>query len=242
MPPPDLVTRDVHRLLLGADSVEYLLVRRRGRRGVGIKVDSNGLTVSAPLTMPLSRVEALVRESERWVLRKMAEWRERRVAPMEWRDGASLPYLGRSLRLTLEDGPRAAVIVGHDELTARLRSPAPERVQRLVVSWYREVAQLYLAGRTFTLARTAGLTPPRVMISGALARWGSCNARREVRLAWRLVKARPELIDYVICHELAHLRHMNHSRAFWDEVARQCPGYGALRDELFATDHLYRSF
>jgi predicted metal-dependent hydrolase len=80
------------------------------------------------------------------------------------------------------------------------------------------------------------------VLSGALARWGSCNSRREVRLAWRLVKARGELIDYVICHELAHLRQMNHSRAFWAEVERQCPDYRRLRAELFATDHLYRAF
>ena len=51
-----------------------------------------------------------------------------------------------------------------------------------------------------------------------------------------------ELVDYVVCHELAHLRHMNHSAAFWAEVGRQCPGYRGLRERLFATDHLYRSF
>ena len=77
---------------------------------------------------------------------------------------------------------------------------------------------------------------------GARTRWGSCNTRREIRLAWRLAKAPPRLVDYVICHELAHLRHMNHSRAFWAEVERLCPGHRALRDELLARDHLYRSF
>jgi predicted metal-dependent hydrolase len=56
------------------------------------------------------------------------------------------------------------------------------------------------------------------------------------------MKAPPTLIDYVICHELAHLRHMNHSRAFWAEVERQCPGYRELRGELQETDHLYRAF
>ena len=79
MPTRELVSRDLRRLELGPEVVDYMLVRRRGRRGVGLKVDETGLTVSAPATMALSRIEALVRESERWVLRKIAEWSHRRV-------------------------------------------------------------------------------------------------------------------------------------------------------------------
>jgi predicted metal-dependent hydrolase len=106
-----------------------------------------------------------------------------------------------------------------------------------MVRWYRAVAGDVLGAR----ALAAGLAQPRCS-SRPRARWGSCNTRREVRLAWRLVKAPPDLVDYVICHELAHLRHMNHSRSFWSEVERQCPDYRRLRAELLATDHLYRTF
>ena len=242
MPRLDLSTRDIRCMALGGESLDYALVRRRGRRGVAFKVNSEGLTVSAPLAMPLSRIEALARDSERWILRKLAEWRTRRVPPMEWREGAMLPYLGQPLALRLSAGGRNHVELGDGELHARVRDMEPASIERAVVAWFKRAALAHLVGRTFTLARIAGLTPPRVILSSALARWGSCNTRREVRLAWRLVKARPELIDYVICHELAHLRHMNHSSAFWAEVGRQCPDYVRLRDELFATDHLYRSF
>jgi predicted metal-dependent hydrolase len=242
MPRVDLATRDLRTMCLGAQSIDYVLVRRRGRHGVGFKVDAHGLTVSAPLTMPVSRIEELALRSERWILRKIAEWSARRIAPMEWREGAALPYLGRTLALRLSAAlahPRGA---RDGELHAAVRELSPAAIERAVVAWYKRAALAHLAGRAFTLARIAGLTPPRVMLSSARARWGSCNTRREVRLAWRLVKAPPELIDYVICHELAHLRHMNHSSAFWAEVGRQCPDYARLRDELFATDHLYRSF
>ena len=129
-----------------------------------------------------------------------------------------------------------------DELRVCVREPGDDVVRRAVTLWYRRVARDHLAERVDTLARRAGIAPPRFLLSSAMARWGSCNTRREVRLAWRLVKAPEPLIDYVVCHELAHLRHMNHSRAFWAEVARQCPDYEACRAELFATDHLYRSF
>ena len=242
MPALELVSRDLRRLVLGAQTLDYVLIRRRGRRGVGLKVDESGLTVNAPATLPVTRIEALVRESERWVLRKIVEWRSRQVRPVAWVDGTALPYLGRDLQLRVCEDARAGVDLCAGELRASVRTNDEASVRRAVVAWYKRAALAHLAGRAFVLARIAGLAPPRVLLSSALSRWGSCNARREVRLAWRLVTARPELIDYVICHELAHLRHMNHSGSFWAEVERQCPGYRGLREELCATDHLYRSF
>jgi predicted metal-dependent hydrolase len=242
MPALELVSRDLRRLTLGDDPVDYVLVRRRGRRGVGLKVDENGLTVSAPATMPLARIEALVRESERWVRRKIREWQGRQVPAVRWEEGARMPFLGGGLSLRLAQGTRNQVERTGDELLATLRSTAGSDVRRAVIAWYKRAADAHLQQRVAELAARAGLLPPKVLLSSALARWGSCNTRREVRLAWRLVKAPAELIDYVVCHELAHLRHMNHSRAFWAEVERHCPDYRALRERLFATDHLYRSF
>ena len=242
MPTRELVSRDRHSLVLGAGGVEYTLVRRRGRRGVGLKVDETGLTVSAPSTMPLAKIELLVRESERWVLRKIAEWRSRQVPSVTWHDGSPFPYLGRTLVLRLAEGRRGCTELAGEELRITVRAAVEAEVKRGVIGWYKRAALAHLAERMHILSAAAGLAPPKVLISAAMARWGSCNTRREVRLAWRLVKAPAELIDYVICHELAHLRQMNHSPAFWAEVARQCPDYRRLREELFATDHLYRAF
>ena len=242
MPAPEAAARQARTLAIAGEPLEYTLVRRRGRRGVGLKVDASGLTVSAPLTIPLARIEKMVLESESWVLGKLAVWRQRQVPVQRWDDGASLPYLGEALTLRLLSGRRAfAEVIGAD---LRVTAPAAgeDAVRRAVVAWYRRSALAHLAHRAFFYSRLAGLVPPRVMLSSANSRWGSCNSRREVRLAWRLVKARPALVDYVVCHELAHLRHMNHSRDFWAEVGRLCPDYGRLRDELEATDHLYRSF
>src|SRR5436190_12372160 len=112
MPRVDLASRDLRTMALGAHSIDYVLVRRRGRHGVGFKVDSHGLTVSAPLTMPVSRIEELASRSERWILRKIAEWSARRIAPVEWREGAALPYLGGPLVLRLSQAARTHVALG----------------------------------------------------------------------------------------------------------------------------------
>jgi predicted metal-dependent hydrolase len=242
MPTRELVTRDAHRIALGGAAVDYVLERRRGRRGVGLRVDGHGLKVSAPAAMPLARIESLVRDSEQWVLKKIGEWSGKRVMPLAWHDGAKLPWLGGHLTLRLSIGSRARARRAGDELHVAAPHGDAEAVRRAVVRWYKCVASDVLAARAGMLAAAAGLPMPKILISPALTRWGSCNTRREVRLAWRLVKAPPHLVDYVICHELAHLRHMNHSRRFWAEVERQCPDYRRLRAELHATDHLYRSF
>ena len=238
----EVVSRDLQRLPLGEGHVDYVLVRRRGRRGVGLKVDGHGLTVSAPSTWPLARIEAVVRESERWVVKKVAEWSARRVPSISWSGGARLPYLGGGLELQLATGSRTLAVALPGALRVMTRDGAEDSIRRAVVAWYKRTARELLVPRVMELCARAGIAQPKVMISSAMARWGSCNSDREVRLAWRLVKAPRELIDYVICHELAHLRHMNHSAAFWAEVERQLPGHAALRKRLFATDHLYRSF
>jgi predicted metal-dependent hydrolase len=241
MPRRELVSRDLRRLALGEGHIDYVLLRRRGRRGVGLKVDETGLTVNAPSTMPLARIEALVRDSERWVLRKIGEWRSRQVPEVSWADGALLPYLGGSLVLRRAGGARRVERDG-EELRVAAAVQDDAQVRSAVVAWYKRAARGHLEERVAALSLRAGLAPPRVFLSSALSRWGSCNARREVRLAWRLIKAPAALVDYVVCHELAHLTHMNHSRAFWAEVERLCPGHRDLREALFAMDHLYRSF
>jgi predicted metal-dependent hydrolase len=238
----EAVSRDLLRLPLGEGHVEYLLVRRRGRRGVGLKVDGHGLTVSAPSSWPLGRIEAVVRESERWIVKKVAEWGARRVPVVTWTEGTRLPWLGGGLELQLARGSRAMATALPGALRVVTRDGSEASIRRAVVAWYKRAARELLVPRAHELAARAGIAPPKVIVSSAMARWGSCNSRREVRLAWRLAKAPRELIDYVICHELAHLRHMNHSAAFWAEVERQLPGHATLRKRLFATDHLYRSF
>ena len=236
------MSRDLRRLALGGEHLDYVLVRRRGKRGIGLKVDETGLTVSAPITMSLATVETLVRESEAWILRKVREWSARQVPEAAWHDGTPLPFLGGALTLRIAAGIPHAERLG-DELVVRVRVPAnAEQVRRAVIAWYKRAAGAHFAARVPELARAAGIAPPTLLLSSATARWGSCNTDRVVRLAWRLVKAPAELVDYVICHELAHLRHMNHSRSFWNEVERQCPDFRRLRAELHATDHLYRTF
>jgi predicted metal-dependent hydrolase len=238
----ELVGRDERVLDLEGERVPYVLLRRKGRRGVGLKIDQSGLAVSAPVSTPVASIEDMIRGNTRWVTRKLREWAARKVPVQEWTEGATVPWMGGELFLSISEAGRAGCELVVDALHVRVRDRTPEAIQSAVVSWYRKQALPHFAYRAFVFARAVDLKPPRVMVSAAGTRWGSCNSRREVRLSWRLMKAAPALIDYVVCHELAHLRHMDHSGAFWAEVERMCPDYRQHRKELDRIDHLYRAF
>lgn len=238
----ELVGRDERTLDLAGERVPYVLLRRKGRRGVGLKIDQSGLAVSAPVSTPVASIEDMIRDNTRWVTRKLREWAERRVPEQAWHEGVAVPWMGGKIFLAIEEASRAGCDLDGDTLRVRVRARTAEAIRAAVVAWYRKLALPHFAYRAFFFARAVELKPPRVMVSAAGTRWGSCNSKREVRLSWRLMKAAPALIDYVVCHELAHLRHMDHSSAFWAEVERMCPDYRLHRKELDRIDHLYRAF
>jgi len=107
-------------------------------------------------------------------------------------------------------------------------------IERLVLHWYRQQAESLFTERVAHYAPLLDVAPRTVKLSAAKTQWGSCTARGAVRLNEQLVRLPLRLIDYVVVHELAHLREMNHSAAFWSVVDSACPDYAKLRRELKA--------
>jgi hypothetical protein len=201
------------------------------------------MTVAASLTTPVNSIEDMIGKNANWVLKKLEEWSHRRITPQTWETGMPIPFMGETLTLMIDVAPgRGSVeqLMGH--LFVRVPANDSAVIEKRVADWYKKQALPHLAQRAFHFSRLHGITPPRVFLSSANSRWGSCNSRREIRFSWRLMKARPALIDYVVCHELGHLRHMNHSASFWQEVERMCPDYKELKSELDVNDHRFRAF
>jgi predicted metal-dependent hydrolase len=224
---------------LAAEAVTYTLVRK-SRRNVSIRIDTDGLTVNAAMGTSMPVIEGFIRKHESWVLRKIEVWQARTVAPILWLPETEL--LLRGIAITLHWDQTRSSPVQVNLPSVKIGEPREERIAARVTQWLKREALVDFAERTIRLCRTHGIAPPRVMLSSAKHRWGSCNSKREVRLNWRLIQADPMLIDYVICHELAHLKHMNHSARFWAEVARMCPDYDRLRKQLQDLDHKLKRF
>ncbi|HTS53210.1 MAG TPA: SprT family zinc-dependent metalloprotease [Burkholderiales bacterium] len=201
-----------------------------------LTVDERGLTVNVPWRTSERYIARFLHDSAAWVLRKLEAWESRRPKPRLWQDGELLDYLGRQLRLVLGgDEYSLAQLQDGNVLALSLPEPhEPDKVRAALVKWYRRHAQHYFRIRVEHYSAKLGVAAPRVFVSNARSRWGSCNVKREVRLSWRLMQAGPHIVDYVVVHELSHLKEMNHSVRFWRIVERLCPDYASARAELDA--------
>jgi predicted metal-dependent hydrolase len=221
----------------GDAEVNFRLRRSVRRRSVSLHIDERGLTVSVPWRCSEQRLLTVLRDAEQWVLKRLAAWTQQRPAPISWRTGDTLHYLGRPLTLevaTTVGRPRAARL--HDRLLIAVRSPAEAAsVQKLALKWLRAAALEVFNLHAVHLAPRMGVAVPRIFLSNARTRWGSCNTDGSIRLNWRLVQAHESLLEYVIVHELAHLHEMNHGPRFWSHVVRVCPDHRARRAELNET-------
>lgn len=220
-------------LLLGGARIAYEFQRSQ-RRTIGLTVGPQGLSVRAPRATPLAEVEALVQRKAAWVLAKLREVEQAaRLAPpaAEWRPGGSIAYLGRCLELACrQDGRLAgAVLDGARLLLASGRDAGPDRVRELARAWLMDEARRVFVERLDHFAPRLGVRYRSLRLSNAATRWGSASSDGGIRLNWRLIHLNLELIDYVVVHELSHLREMNHGPAFWGWVASVLPDHERRR-------------
>ncbi|MDR1647514.1 MAG: M48 family metallopeptidase [Zoogloeaceae bacterium] len=219
----------LHRLELGGVCLEYRLVRS-ARRTLGIRVDGKGVRVNVPLRARQGEIEAVLRQQGDWLLARLAEWKNRSPAAA-LAEGKSIPWLGQPLLLRrAEDSTRSRL--KREEGVLELRIPEGHDLASCFVRFAKTHARALFLERLAHYAARLGVATPPLVLSSAKSRWGSCNSRGEIRLCWRLIHFPPGLVDYVVAHELAHLREMNHSPRFWAEVEALYPDWRRARAEI----------
>ena len=221
--------------LSNGETISYLL-ERRPRRTVGLKITADGLVVHAPKRIFEFQLNQILQQKSNWILNKLQARQANHVAKIEWVDGEHLLYLGSDIQLSISQNSSNKALI-FDQNTLFIASPQPNNntvLGRKVIQWYKKQAALDFSRRLEILAAKLGVATPPLTLSNAQSRWGSCNSRGEVRLNWRLLQAPPHIINYVICHELAHLKQMNHSAKFWAVVESLFPNYKLAEKELKA--------
>lgn len=223
---------------LGEHYLDYTLLRSK-RRSIGFLISDEGLRVTAPKWVTLGEIENAIREKQRWIFTKLSERRARsarRLQPqMQWRDGATLPYLGQDLTLRICANQNAGIFFNTDtrELTVSLPVDATEQqLKDRVQGWLQARAKETFAARLPLYAEKLGVVYQSFALSSATTQWGSCTADGRIRLNWRLMHFSLPLIDYVVAHELSHLREMNHSPRFWATVQSIFPDFETAKRTL----------
>jgi predicted metal-dependent hydrolase len=232
------------------DSMVAFEFRRAKRRNIGFMVGPEGLTVTAPKWVPLYEVDAAVKSKSSWIVKKLGEAgeRQRRVesARIEWKDGAVFPFLGEQVIVVLDprhafDEVGAVLNTNGDALPGMSRhtlhvglpqTAQPEQIRDCVQAWLMRQAKRLFTERLDHFAPQLGVSWRKLVLSSAGTRWGTAHSDGLIRLNWRLIHFRMPVIDYVVAHELSHLRVMDHSPRFWDTVRTVVPDYAQLRGQL----------
>ena len=224
----------------GGTTIDYR-VRRSNRRKktVHITVDGTGVQVAAPQDTPEGDVRAIVRRRAAWILAH-APGPLLESPPKRFVSGETLPYLGRNVRMVVSPGDVRAPEVRFDHWRLMITVPRDipeerrsESIRRAIVAWYRRRAEVRVKASVVRWwPRFGGRTQFQVLIRDQRQRWGSCAPDGTLRFNWRVAMLRPDLAEYVVVHELAHLEVRHHSPEFWGLLSQSMPDAQQRRQRL----------
>jgi len=198
---------------------------RTKRKSIALIVEPDGrLVVRAPMRISDADIKRLVKQKERWIREKQKQVKDKSTQskPKVYMNGEEFLYLGKSYQLKIVADLNPTLVLSRKFYLSRR---ALSKAEIAFTEWYREQARAVITERVKLYATRHGFKYRKIRITSARTRWGSCSSMGNLNFTWRLVMAPPEVIDYVVVHELAHLRVNNHSKEFWKQVEGIMPDY-----------------
>lgn len=215
--------------------IPYTLERRK-RKTIGISVTADkGVRVAAPLWVTHAQIQEVVLSRAEWIVKKrlLLQEKKQQASPCSFTEDALLLYRGSAYPLHIQRVPESSRVAFRMEEN-RFLAVVPEglpaefevsTLRSIAVDWYKVQAQALVRDRVSFYAERMGVTPSKVAVREQKTLWGSCSGKDSININWKLVMAPPPILDYVLVHELAHIRQKNHSKAFWSLVAAVLPDY-----------------
>lgn len=225
----------------------YYTLLRTGRKTIGIIVDRNGeVIVRAPFRASEKQIFEVVHKKAGWIERKVNEIKTRNseLTSRQFVSGEKILYLGKeyTLEIAEKDSGEPEVFYRKDAITIFISRKLSDEsrkqaIKEALIKWYRQRFSEIVKERLGNYSLKIKAAPCKVVIKDQKTRWGSCSRKGNINLNWRLVMAPVEIIDYVIVHELCHLKVMNHSKEFWNLVASVLPNCCESRNWLKANGY-----
>ncbi|MBY0545000.1 MAG: M48 family metallopeptidase [Gammaproteobacteria bacterium] len=227
----------------GAHQIPYEIIKtNKIRKRLTIKV-SRKLCVSAhaPIKMSDKEIHAFVHSKSSWIFKKLQEFKQTEpaklaIAEKAYVSGESHYYLGKPylLDIHIEKGTMPSVSLIENKLRVTLSQPNPGLVKALLQRFYQQQAHLIFSERLHYLVTITSWvkTIPELKMSAMKSRWGTCSSKGKITMNYRLIKAPVECIDYVLLHELCHLKFMNHSDKFYQLLTGVLPHWSTIEKQL----------
>ncbi len=214
--------------------------RYRASRSIKLRVSEDGsVTVTAPPNVSERQINKFVEQNKDWLAEKLSHVRAKQQHLTAERD--LLPFRGKDYQFRLAIAPKKpGVTLAEKTITVSAPSEDDKAVRQILEKWYKTQAKNYFETRVPLLADLVNYDVHNVTIRSQKTRWGSCSSRQTISLNWRLILCPDWVSDYVIYHELAHLKHMNHSKAFWSLTADYFPKYKEAEKWLKQNSQLLR--
>jgi predicted metal-dependent hydrolase len=211
------------------------IIRTNRRKTADVRVEEGAVTVVVPQNTLPEKIDQILADKRLWIREKIFLHNE--AAPKSSKDyvsGEAFSYLGRNYRLKVERGPFAPMKLVHGRLvvTTPYGSEQPHMIRNALVRWYKHQAEKKLRVKVDRYASMIGVQPSGAGIKTFKSRWGSCTANGRVDFNWKIIMAPTRMVDYVVVHELCHLKKYDHSPAYWREVERVIPDYQECRKWL----------
>jgi predicted metal-dependent hydrolase len=211
--------------------IAFAVVRSSRSRRVRLRLDIDPVVkIVTPLRCPPLEVSDLLQPHRYWIIEHLDRLRDQRFSPLE--AGSTVRLLGEDMTLALEHSDTARVMIEGEKLRIFVPSFDEQEIVGTLRSWYRLEAASKLRERVDHWSAVLGVKSLQLTIRDQRTRWGSCSARGRLSFSWRLILAPFDVLDYVVLHEVAHLREHNHSKRFWAIVSEQCPDYQSHREWL----------
>lgn len=216
-------------------NTDFELIRAR-RKTLSLRISETGvLIVRAPMRTPLFFIHRFIQEKTDWIARTRDSMMHHAAKNKKhFIEGEEFLYLGKYYPLHFDATLRSKI---HFTNGFKVPELPASQLKKLFVVWYKARAIERSTERAHYFAEKIGVDFEIIRLSSASTRWGSCSSSKNLRINWRLIMADPAILDYVVVHELAHLKYMNHSRAFWELVEQQVPDYRTRRQWLRLHGH-----
>jgi predicted metal-dependent hydrolase len=231
----------MHTLKIDNHQLTYTIIYQKNRKSVQLKLNSSShLTITAPTRFPKEGIEKIVLEKRKWIVKQITKLAAAAANPINKSvcDNAAILFLGQPhiLKFMSKDTHKPPVHLEENQimlnilpLTAKDTNATAEKILK---QWYIHYATNTLVTRTTFWASVIKVNPKRITIKEQKTRWGSCSSKGNINYNWRIIMAPMEVIDYLVIHELCHLRIPNHSQAFWQEVGNYSPHFKQCREWL----------